>query len=509
MSANKRTILVIDDEEKIRKVLSINLHKENYNVIQSSGGPGIFEDLHRLSYEMVVCDIRMPVVDGVQILKYIREKFDNIPVVILTGFHDMGTAINVLKMGAIDFLIKPILKDQLLKVVRNAFRIIDLTIKNKQLEQDNLNYQRSLEIRVEERTSELKEKTLALEGTNKVLQSMNLEMVKALAEAIEAKDKYTGGHCERMRIICLNIGDVYKISDKEKTDLEYAAILHDLGKIGISDTILNKPDRLNDVELSAVKEHPLIGERILSKVATLKDVSKVIKHHHENYDGTGYPDGLKCNNIPFLSRIIAVADVYDALTSNRPYRSAFSQENALVEMKKMAGTKLDDAIVELFKARKDLLQVDGNKNNGSKVKRETTKKSILVIDDEYLVRKTLTYHLQKAGFEILEADTGGKAISMIAEYNIDLVICDLKLPDIDGTELIKIIKSKSEFLPIVVSSGCLNKEIISNIKKNGVSHYIEKPYLKDRLLSVIHKMLPQPEEQPEGASSGSLLFDIT
>lgn len=499
MPLKKRNILVIDDEEKIRKILSIHLNKENYHVITSCGGNGVFKELQQNNYEMVICDIRMPEVDGTQILKYIKEKFDDIPVVILTGFHDINTAINVLKMGAVDFLIKPIPKDQLIKVVRNAFRIRDLTIRNKQLELDNLDYQKSLEERVENRTAQLNEKTNELKKAYRTLQSMNLQMVKVLAEAIEAKDKYTRGHCERMRLICLKIGEFCNISNAEKVDLEFAAILHDLGKIGIADTILNKPDGLDEDEFDIIKEHPLIGEKILAEISTLQNVSKAIKHHHENFDGTGYPDGLKSENIPFLSRIIAVADVFDALTSNRPYRKAFSVEHAIAEMENMAGEKLDKTIVELFKSEKSIF----NHHNGKKL--NTEKKVVLIVDDEYLVRKTLTYHLQKEGFEILEADTGRSAIDLAISHKIDVVVCDLKLPDIDGTKLIKMIKEKNKFLHIIVSSGCLNREIINSVMQNGASDCLEKPYLKEKLLSIIRKLLVQ-EVEPVNISQNSLQF---
>lgn len=507
MAPHKRTILVIDDEEKITKVLSIHLTKENYHVIKSCGGSGVFEELDRYNYEMVICDIRMPEVDGVQILKYIKEKYDDIPVVILTGFHDMDTAIHVLKLGAIDFLIKPIPKDQLIKVVSNAFRIRDLTIRNKQLEQDNLNYQKLLEKKVEERTSQLNIKTEELKKALGTLQSMNLQMVRVLAEAIEAKDKYTRGHCERMRLICLKIGDICNISEQERIDLEYAAILHDLGKIGIADTILNKPDSLDADEFEIIRTHPLIGEKILAEVETLKNVSEAIKHHHENYDGSGYPDGLERDNIPFLSRIIAVADVFDALTTNRPYRKAFSVNDALSEMENMAGEKLDQSIVDLFRSEKHFW--GGNGKNGKNEKKiNSSKKMILIIDDEYLVRKTLSYHLQKEGFDILEAETGADAIDLLASHDIDLVICDLKLPDIDGTALIKKIKEINKLLSIIVSSGCINREILNSAMENGASDYLEKPYLKEKLLSIIHKILSQEQEieQPINVSTSSLNF---
>lgn len=345
---DKRTILVVDDEEIIRKTLSIHLTRENYSVIQSQGGFNIFNELNMHKYEVVISDIRMPEVSGLEILEYIKNNHEDIPVIILTGLLDVNTAIKAMKGGAADFLIKPLTKEQLLKSVQNAFFNRDLLIRNKQLEKENNEYQTLLENKVEDRTKQLHQKTLELEIAYKTLQTMNFQMVKTLAEAIEAKDKYTRGHCDRMRSLCLKIGELVGISGTEKTDLEFAAILHDLGKIGVSDYILNKPDSLKKDEVSIIREHTLIGEKILAEISSLKNVGHIIKFHHENYNGSGYPIGLKAHQIPILSRIVAVADVYDALLSNRPYRKALSIDNALVEIKNMAGTKLDPSLVQIL-----------------------------------------------------------------------------------------------------------------------------------------------------------------
>jgi len=301
----KRTVFIIDDEEIIRKTLSIHLTKGNYSVIQSAGGSGIFEELKNNNYELVISDIRMPEVNGLQILEYVKKNYADIPVLILTGLMDLNITIEAMKMGAFDFLIKPITKEHLLNTVQNALHSRDLLIQNKKLEKENLEYRTILENKVEERTEQLNKKTVELENAYETLQKMNFQMVKVLAEAIEAKDKYTRGHCDRMRLICLKIGELLGISEEEKTDLEFAAVLHDLGKIGIADSILNKIDTLSENEFDMIKEHSLIGEKIISEISTFKNVSMIIKHHHENYDGSGYPGGLKGSHIPLLSRIIA------------------------------------------------------------------------------------------------------------------------------------------------------------------------------------------------------------
>src|SRR3990172_10641967 len=194
----KRPILIIDDEEIIRKTLSIHLTKGNYSVIQSAGGFGIFDELKNNNYELVISDIRMPEVNGLQILEYVKKNYDDIPVLILTGLMDLNITIDAMKMGAFDFLIKPITKEHLLNTVQNALHNRDLLIQNKKLEKENLEYRTFLENKVEERTEQLNKKTVELENAYETLQKMNFQMVKVLAEAIEAKDKYTRGHCDRM-----------------------------------------------------------------------------------------------------------------------------------------------------------------------------------------------------------------------------------------------------------------------------------------------------------------------
>ncbi len=352
---SRRTVFIIDDEEMIRKVVSIHLHKADYNVIQSSGGADIFDELQNNDFEVVICDVSMPDVDGIKILKYIIDHFNDIPVLMLTGLVDINIAIDAMKIGASDFLLKPVKREQLCIAIQNAFQKRDLILRNKQLEKENMEYQLFLEKKVTERTKEIHEKAIELEKANNTLKSMNFQMVKVLAEAIEAKDKYTRGHCDRMRSICLILGKSLNLTSLEMTDIEYSAILHDLGKIGIVDSILNKVDTLTKEEFDIIKEHPLIGEKILSEIETLQNVSKIIKHHHENWDGSGYPDGLKGEEIPLLSRIVTVADVFDALTSNRPYRKAISADEALLEIEDIAGIKLDRTIVRFLLDKKDHL----------------------------------------------------------------------------------------------------------------------------------------------------------
>ncbi|OLN31819.1 HD-GYP domain-containing protein [Desulfosporosinus metallidurans] len=175
-----------------------------------------------------------------------------------------------------------------------------------------------------------------------------LSTVEALVQALEAKDTYTSGHSARVGKLAVAIGEAIKMSEDKIESLKYAAVLHDVGKIGVSEVILNKEEKLLDSEWEAIRSHPVIGQTIIKGIKFMFDIGQVVRHHHERYDGTGYPDRIKGEEIPLESRIIAVADTYDAITSDRSYRKGSTHEEALVELKRVAGSQLDPALVEVF-----------------------------------------------------------------------------------------------------------------------------------------------------------------
>lgn len=348
MDEKKRSIFIIDDEEPIRKVLNTHLIKEGYNVIQSVGGKGVFDLLRNSLYDLIICDITMPEVDGIKILEFVKQNFDTTPIIMLTGLTDLSIAVEIMKRGAFDYVMKPVKKDDLMAIVRKAFVQRDLLVRNKELEFENMEYQSFLEQKVRDRTKELYTKATELQKAYGILKSMNIQFINVLAETIEAKDTHTRGHCNRMRVLCVELGKLMGLSAEDIEALEYSSLLHDLGKIGVNEGILNKPGSLTDEECSRMKEHPEIGEKILQSIALMEPVARIIAAHHENFDGSGYPRGLKGAAIPLSSRIISVADLYDAMSSDRPYRKGLPQDVIIKEMKRVAGTQLDPEIVKIF-----------------------------------------------------------------------------------------------------------------------------------------------------------------
>ncbi|MBI5588719.1 MAG: response regulator [Deltaproteobacteria bacterium] len=348
MEDRKRNIFIVDDEEPIRKVMNTHLTKEGYSVIQSHGGSGVFAALESNSFDLVICDIRMPEVDGIQVLDFLKKKFETVPVIMLTGLTDVTTVIEVMKKGAFDYLMKPVKKEDLMVIIRKALVHRDLLVRNKELELENREYQFFLEQKVRERTKELNSKAMELQKAYGHLKNMNIQFINVLAETIEAKDQHTRGHCNRMRCLCVELGRLAGLSPEELEILEYASLLHDLGKIGINETVLNKQGPLTEDECEHIKEHPEIGEKILQGIPLMEPVAKIIVAHHENFDGSGYPRNLRGEDIPLPARIISVADIYDAMSSDRPYRKGLRNEIVIEEMTRVAGTQLDPRIVRMF-----------------------------------------------------------------------------------------------------------------------------------------------------------------
>lgn len=344
----KRSIFIVDDEAPIRKVLKTHLTREGYDVIESSGGNAIFDHLNSNSFDLVISDIRMPEVDGSEVLDYVTKEYATTPIIMLTGLTDINVAIDIMKRGAFDYITKPVKKAELMNTIDKALTHKDLLERNEELERQNKEYQLYLEDKVKERTRDLSEKAMELKDAYKLLKDINIQFVQVMAETIEAKDKYTRGHCDRMRIQCLRMGELLEFSEDDLETLEYATILHDLGKVGVKETILNKEGKLTEEEFEEIRQHPEMGERILEGITHMSPAAKIVGAHHENYDGTGYPKGIRGEAIPMASRIIAVADIFDAMYSSRPYREKLDLETVLTEIKRVAGKQLDPNIVNVF-----------------------------------------------------------------------------------------------------------------------------------------------------------------
>ena len=341
---NKVTVLIVDDEAGIRDILSRKLSAAGFTCLTAPDGINAMKLLKTGQADLVLLDVTMPGKSGAAVLKDIKAKYPDIAVIMVTAVADVQVVISLMKAGAYDYVIKPIELNVLLFSIGRA-------LEKRKLKLENRDYQLHLEQRVEEQTGKIRQAFL--------------NAIKSLANALDAKDKYTHGHSERVTGTAVAIAREMAMAQETIEQIELAGLLHDIGKIGISEEILNKPARLTTEEFQQVKLHPGIGERILEPLIEDKEILLMIRHHHEYYDGSGYPDGLAGGPLtqgtadPAAARAgtkrlsagtmaLSVADAYDAMTTDRPYRPAMSIAAACAELEKGKGTQFCPNMVDAF-----------------------------------------------------------------------------------------------------------------------------------------------------------------
>ena len=289
------TILVADDQPANRELLEELLTTQGFKVITVPDGAAALEQVNKVQPELVLLDVMMPHMDGFTVCAHIKTNPETYltPVILITALSDKQDRIEGIKAGADDFLSRPVDRTELLARVRSLLK--------------------------------LKQRTDELERAESVLFS--------LARSIEGKDPYTHGHCERLSEYSIRLGNQLGLPEDQIIALRRAGVVHDIGKIAVPDAILLKPGKLSAEEWTLIREHPVVGERICAPLKSFRLVLPIIRHHHEKFDGSGYPDGLRKDDIPVTARVLQIVDVYDALTTERPYKPAFSITDALQTMK--------------------------------------------------------------------------------------------------------------------------------------------------------------------------------
>lgn len=323
----KRALVLLVDDDEINRYVVAKLLKDDYRMIVAESGEAAFAILKQQTPDLILLDVYMPQMDGHAVLRQLKatEKYADIPVIFLTGDEDESTEIQGFSEGATDFLRKPLRKDV---AVQRMNRIIELSYLQKNLKQ------------------EVARQTEVAEKRRRKVERMSLQMIRALANTIDAKDSYTNGHSSRVAKYSVMLAGRMGYRGEKLEQVQYAALLHDIGKIGIPEEIINKPSRLTDEEYEIIKTHPAIGGAILDEITEIPDIAVGARWHHERYDGKGYPDRLMGEEIPELARIIGVADAYDAMTSKRSYRDVLPQEVVLAEIEKGKGSQFDPVIAE-------------------------------------------------------------------------------------------------------------------------------------------------------------------
>lgn len=334
LNSMEERILIVDDEERICGHLAQRLTQEGYSCKTAKNIHEALSQFPGSAFSLILVDIEMPEMNGLEFLKKIKAMDAGMLVVMLTKVSRIEMALEAVRLGAYDFIIDPSNSELVALSVKRA-------LEKKRLEEELETHRTNLENLVGERTSRLQE-------AYGVLKKTRLDSVKVLVEAIDAKDPYTCGHSDRVSKLSVEIATHLGFTEDQLEILEYGALLHDIGKIGIKDGILQKPGRLSPKEYQHIQEHPLIGVKIVEGVEFFRDKISVIRNHHERFDGSGYPDGLVGEDIPLRARIVSIADAFDAMTSLRPHRRAMSLEDALMEMGRGRGTQFDPHFLEIF-----------------------------------------------------------------------------------------------------------------------------------------------------------------
>lgn len=333
------SLLIVDDEEFIRAIIRERLEIEGFSVDEAGDGRQALKKLGTGSYSIMLTDIRMPEMDGIALLQEASRRYPDTARIVMTAYADLETAVAALKNGALDYILKPFSFDVLLITIQNALR-------KREIEQKLHDYQLNLEKKVKEQTE--------------IINMVYVRSINSLVKALEAKDFYTRGHSQRVTLYSVAIGTKLGLSPSSLEDLRQAAILHDLGKIGVKEAVLNKPNKLNDEERAEVMRHPQVATMILHPIPFFRKLLPAILHHHERFDGLGYPGGIGGKRIPLESRVMTIADAYDAMTSDRAYRASLPAEEAVSEILRCSGTQFDPELVSVFLSVRDSVRENGD-----------------------------------------------------------------------------------------------------------------------------------------------------
>src|SRR5499433_3450522 len=330
---SKPRLLIVDDEAEVRGVLC-DLLSAAYECGEAASAEEAITELREKDYQLVISDITMSGMSGLEMLPHVKVVSPETVIIMISGVQTIESAIHALRLGAFDYLMKPFDLRQAEAAVSRALGHHELIVAKRR-------YENQLEELVEQRTHELDQALDSVENAYRAT-------LRALTAALETRDAETHGHSERVVTFSLRLGREYGLTGPQMKALEFGSLLHDIGKIGVPDAVLRKPAKLTDEEWELMREHPLHGQQILRGIDFLSGAARVVAQHHEKWDGSGYPLGLKGTEIDICARIFAVADAFDAITSDRVYRQGRPYAAAAQELDEWAGRQFDPQVVDAF-----------------------------------------------------------------------------------------------------------------------------------------------------------------
>jgi len=321
------TVTVVDDEPYARDVLVRAARSWHYGCQAATSAEHAVKLLEERPTPILITDLRMPGRGGVWLVREVQKRWPDVSIIVITAGHEEDAVNQCLEAGAHHYFLKPIKLDEFRHVLETTLRTYHIRREQKRL-------RRQLERTVQRRTRQVRQTYLSA--------------IDSLIRTLEARDPYTSGHSMRVRVFAERLGQFLQLEARQLQQLSLAAKLHDIGKVGVPEAILNKPAKLTEEEIAVVRTHPEMGERILSPIIHNRTVLAAIRGHHERFDGQGYPDGLAGEHIPFLARILTIVDCFDALTSSRAYRDAMPQQQAADVIRSGSGTMFDPALMSAF-----------------------------------------------------------------------------------------------------------------------------------------------------------------
>ena len=341
-------ILVVDDEPMIREILRETLEQEGQRVSEAENGKVACDLVGTEAFDLILTDVKMPVMDGFTLMKNLGDLTDEVPIIVITSFSDIDVAVDAIRLGAYDYIVKPFNISQVTISVRRALERRRLLI-------ENVQYKKSLEAKVVEKTIDLIRKNKKLEQQATLLEDLLKDLresyeatLDAMVSAIESRDFETKHHCRRVQAYAVLLAERLGVNPEKMMEISYGALLHDVGKIGVPDSILLKPGKLTEEEWATMRNHTLIGYKMISRIKFLKGAADIVLYHHERWDGAGYPYGIAGEDIPIGARIFSVIDSFDAITSKRVYKEAVPIDLAKEEIERCSGEQFDPEVVEAF-----------------------------------------------------------------------------------------------------------------------------------------------------------------
>jgi cyclic di-GMP phosphodiesterase len=332
----KPKVLLVDDERAVWQILGEKLERSGFDWRGRSSGKDALACLEQEPFDAVVSDLKMPDMTGLELLAETQKRYPHVAFVMATGEDDIRVAVDAMKHGADDYLVKPFHLDAAVESVRRALR-------KKFMEAELERYRHQLEEMVDRRTHQLQ---VAMKRIERAYD----ETLEALGAALDLRDTETAGHSRRVSLYCLEIARAVGCTNEQLKTMARGAYLHDIGKIGIPDSVLLKQGKLTSEEMAIMQTHVRIGHELLSRIPFLSSAAEIVLAHQERYDGAGYPQGLMGEEIPLGARIFAIADTLDAMTSDRPYRQALPFETARAEITRESGKQFDPDVVRVFLA---------------------------------------------------------------------------------------------------------------------------------------------------------------